>query len=195
MANILRTHAQVERPTVAQLRAIGMTAATATGHTVYRRPTTFNLTDTKGYFATDIVRRMDEEKELGDRNPYHTSGGRASDPRAGAVPEGVGLPGPPLTPAERRLAGKESPETSPGARIFWDYNYRMGCSDPNYGRPREFYRNYDQLSDALEIALVTRHGFKKGGDLAANAIADAAQALRQSPLKEANRNRAPRCSR
>ena len=58
MTNTLRMHAQVERPTFAQLRAIGMTVITATSRAVYQRPTAFNLADPKGYFATEIVRRM-----------------------------------------------------------------------------------------------------------------------------------------
>ena len=36
LTNVLRTHAQVERPTVAQLRSIGMTVVAATGLTVYK---------------------------------------------------------------------------------------------------------------------------------------------------------------
>ena len=48
MTNVLRMRAQVERPTFAQLRPIGMTAVTATGMTVYQRPKTFQLTDPQG---------------------------------------------------------------------------------------------------------------------------------------------------
>ena len=71
MTNVLRMHAQVERPTFAQLRSIGMTVVTSTGATVYQRPTTFRLTDPQGYFVTEIARRMNEEKELNDWNYYH----------------------------------------------------------------------------------------------------------------------------
>ena len=94
MTNILRMHAQVERPTFAQLRPIGITVVAATGMTVYQRPNTFDLRDPHGYFVTEIVRRMNEEKELNDWNSYHSVSHRPGNQRVGALPL-VGLPGPP----------------------------------------------------------------------------------------------------
>ena len=117
MTNILRMHAQVDRPTFAQLRSIGMTVVVSTWKTVYQRPTTFNLTEPPGYFATEIVRRTNEEKELNEWDSYQTSVPRGGNPRVGALPEPTGLPGPPMTPVERRLAGKEAPKTASGSRI------------------------------------------------------------------------------
>ena len=117
MNNILRMHAQVGRPTFAQLRFIGMTVVTSTGRTAYRRPQTSNLKDPKGYFVTEIARRMTEEKELNEWNSYHLAGQRLGNSRVGATPEPIGLPAPPMTPAERRLAGKEAPKTPSVERI------------------------------------------------------------------------------
>ena len=94
MTNMLRMHAQVELPTFAKLRSIGMTVIAATGRAVYQRPTTFDLAGPEGYFPTEIVSRMNEEKELNEWNSYRTTGRRPNNPRVGAVPESTGLPGP-----------------------------------------------------------------------------------------------------
>lgn len=189
LTNILRMHAQVERPTFAQLRSIGMTVVTATGRTVYQRPTTFDLADPMGYFVTEIVRRVNEEKELGEWTSYQSHGQRPNNPRVGAVPEPLGLPGPPMTPAERRLAGKESPKTSTGDRICWNYNSHLGRSDPDCSRAREFYKNFDQLSCAIKISLANRYGFEKRGKLSVASVSDTIKNLRQAALQESNRNR------
>ena len=95
MTNILRMHDQVERPTFAQLMSIGMTVITSTGKTVCPRPPTFDMAAPKGYFATEIVRRMNEEKDLNEWTSYHTSSNRTGNPRVGAIPEPSALVGPP----------------------------------------------------------------------------------------------------
>ena len=71
-----------------------MTAVVATGMTVYHRPKTVDLQDHTGYFVTEILRRMNEEKELNERNAYHAGGTRSGNPRAGALPPPSVLPGP-----------------------------------------------------------------------------------------------------
>lgn len=70
-----------------------------------------------------------------------------------------------MTPAERRIAGKEAPKTPAGARICWNYNPHLGRSDSACARARQFYNNYDQLSYAPKIARVNRYGFKERGVL------------------------------
>lgn len=170
MTDILRAHAQVERTNFTQLRSIGMTAVTSTGMAAYQRPKTFNLSDPQGYFVTDIPRRMNEEKELNERNAYYTGAPRNGNPRAGAMPSPGCLPGHPMTPAERMLAGKEAPKTPDGDRICRNYNSHMGCSDSACARANQFYNNYDQLSYALKIAMVKRYGFKKRHKLSVEQI-------------------------
>ena len=117
MANVLRAPALVERPTLAQLRSIGMTVIPPTGLAVSQRPTTFNLRDPQGYFVTVIVRRMNEEKESGERNSHRAGGPRPNNPRVCASPGVPGFPGPPVTPAEIRIDGKDAPKTPSGNRI------------------------------------------------------------------------------
>ena len=191
MTNVLRTHAQVESPAFDQLRPIGMTVVTATGLTVFQRPTAFNLSGPKGYFVTEIVRRMNEEKELKELNSYHTGGARPNKPRLGASPEAPGLPGPPMTHAERRIAGKEAPKTPAGERICWDSNSQLGCSDASCSRSHQFYRNSDQLPYTLKIALSKRYGFKKRGKLSFEQIGETIKALRNTVQREALRKRPP----
>ena len=69
---------------------------------------------------------MNEEKELNEWNSYHVSGPRQGNPRVGALSPPTGLPGLPVTPAERRIAGKEAPKTPLGVAFdgitipIWD---------------------------------------------------------------------------
>ena len=189
MTNVMRMYAQVERPTFAQLRSIGTTVVTAAGLTVYQRPNTFDLRGTKGYFATEIPRRMNDEKELNERNAYHSGGPRTGNPRVGALQPMTGMRGPPMTPSERRIAGKEAPKTPAGDRIFWNYNSHLGCSETARTRAHQFYNNYEQLSYALKIALLKRYGFKKRNKLSVEQIAHQIKGLRQVALAESERNR------
>ena len=99
--NLLRLHANVERPTYDQLKAIGMTIGPSKGLTIFRFPTVLNLRDANGYFQTEIVRKMNAEKELADWYHYRNASTRNLNTRAGAVGDLVGLPGPPMTPVER----------------------------------------------------------------------------------------------
>ena len=156
-----------------------MTVVTSTGMTVYQRPKTFDLQDHVGYCVTDILRRTNEEKELNERNAYHTGGNRTGNPRVGALLTPVGLPAPPMTTAERRIAGKEAPKTTAVDRICWNYNSHLGCNDSSCGRAHQFYNNYEQPSYALKIALVKRYGFKKRIKLATEQIAEKIKTLRQ----------------
>ena len=189
MTNILRIHAQVEQPTFAQQRSIGVTVVTSTGETVYRLPKTPNLSDPAGYFVTEVVRMMHEEKELNEWNSYHSGAPLPGNQRVGALPPPLGLPGPPMTPVERRLDGKDAPKTPSGGRIFWNYNSHIGCSDASRPRARNFYQNYGQLSYALKIALAQRYGFKKRGKLSVEQIGEEIKTLRQAAKQEAERNR------
>lgn len=52
---------------------------------------------------------MNDEKELGDRNHYHSSSSKNVNARTGASPDVTPTHGPPLTAVERRLAGSTSP--------------------------------------------------------------------------------------
>ena len=86
ITNVFRMRAHVERPTFAHIRSIGMTVVTATGLTVYRRPKTFDTRGPKGYFVTEITRRMTEGEELNERTPYHTSAPRPNNPQGRRYP-------------------------------------------------------------------------------------------------------------
>ena len=100
------------------------------------------------------------DKELTSWSQYH--GARIPRDRAGATPaENVGLPGPPMTPAERRIDGHTDPQTDNGLRICWNYNSHLGCTYTARPRASEYYENYDSLTPAFKIALVKRSGFKK----------------------------------
>ena len=115
--NILRLHAGVERPTYDQLKAIGMTINPASGKTVFQMPSTFQVRGPLGYFQTEIVRETNAEKELEDWHHYHSAPLRNNNIRTGAVPEQQSLPGPPLTPMERRLASSSAPVGKSNTRM------------------------------------------------------------------------------
>ena len=71
----------------------------------------------------------------------------------------------------------------------------MGCSEDACGWAHEFYKNYDQLSYALKIALAKRYGFKRRGKLSATSVASTILSLRQAALEEVNRNRSQPAAR
>ena len=108
-ANILRLRAVVERPTYDQLKAIGMTINPTSGKTIFQMPSIFQVRGPLGYFQTEIVRKMNAEKELSDWHHYHSAPLRNNNIRTGEAPEQQSLRGPPLTPMERRLASSSSP--------------------------------------------------------------------------------------
>ena len=66
-----------------------------------------------------------------------------------------------MTPAARRIAGSTTPKTDNGMRICWKYNSHSGRTDTACPRAREYYKNYDDPSPAVKIALVKRYGLKK----------------------------------
>ena len=75
MCNVLRLYAKDERPTFEQLKAIGVTLVTSTNLDLPQRPKTFDLPGPRGFFVSEIVRKMtaDKDKELNDWNSYHTA--------------------------------------------------------------------------------------------------------------------------
>ena len=75
MTDTLRLYAKVERPTSQQLQAVGMTVVTSTGETLYRRPDTFDMTSPTGYFVSEILRKLNDDKELKDWAYYHSGNG------------------------------------------------------------------------------------------------------------------------
>ena len=73
MTDTLRLHAKAERPTSQQLQAVGMAVVNATGMTLFRRPGTFDMTSTRSYFVSEILRKLNDDKELQDWAFYHTA--------------------------------------------------------------------------------------------------------------------------
>ena len=72
---------------------------------IFQMPDVFAICDAIGYYQTEIVRKMISEKELADWHHYRNTPTRNLNTRMGAANDLVGLPGPPMTPVERRLAG------------------------------------------------------------------------------------------
>ena len=68
MANVIRQYAKAERPKFEQPKAIGMRVVTPTGLTLFQRPKTFDMTAPGGFFLSEIVRKMDADKELNEWN-------------------------------------------------------------------------------------------------------------------------------
>ena len=71
LTNVLRFHAGTERPTFDQLKAVGMAIREDTGLTVYQRPRTFDLVGPDGYFTTEVIRKLNQEKEATDWKLHH----------------------------------------------------------------------------------------------------------------------------
>ena len=107
MTDTLRLYAKVGRPTSQQLQAVGMTVVNSSGTTLFRRPDTFGMEGPTSYFVSEIMRKLNGDKELQDWTSYHTPStrntSRVSGPPGGLdTPDAAGFTGPNLTPAERR---------------------------------------------------------------------------------------------
>ena len=184
LTNALRLYAQVERPTYDQLKSIGMTICPKTRKAICQMPDVFSVRETDGYFHTEIARRVNSEKELADWHRYHNTSVRPTNTRSGAATEPVGLPGPPLTPAERRLAGTLSPVDKTGRGICRNYNSHLGCESVGCMHPREFYKNPKQLSWALQIVLAKSGGFKRNKKIHSEKVSDVVREIRQQSAAE-----------
>ena len=194
MSNTPRLYAKVGRPTFEQLELIGMPIAQVTGGVISQKPTAFDLNGLLVFFQSEIVKRMVGDKELNSWPNYR--GMRILRIRVGANPaETVGLPGPAMTPAERRIAGTTSPKTDDGERICWNYNAHIGCSDTGWDRARTFYKNYDALNTDVEIALEKRYGFKKRNNSPISKIGAAVSELRKSAQSEIGNRSGPPAAR
>ena len=86
LANLIRWRAKVERPTFEQIQMIGLTVVPSTGHAIFQRPTTFELDNPSGYFLSEIVRKMVDDKELSSLSQYHSSPNRGLRDRLGPYP-------------------------------------------------------------------------------------------------------------
>ena len=162
IASISRLRAGEERPTFGQLKAVGTTIREGTGETVYQRPRTFDLGRKDGYCQKEVLRKLHEEKEVADWKQHHGhTDTRAPVDRTGAdeQPRSM-LPGPPLTPSERRIARTSAQPNAQGEKIFWNFNTHSGCPDLHCPRAREYYKTPDQLTPALWLVL-TKKGVQK----------------------------------
>ena len=159
--------------------AVSLTA----GKTIFPETGSFRPVWREVFFQSGVVRKMVEGKELNSWSTYHGMGMPRG--RVGSNPaESVGLPGPPMTPAERRIAGSTAPKTDDVQRICWNYNSHIGCSDTGRTRAHTFYKNYDALTTAVRIALVKRYGFKKRNKLPVTQIAETISELRKTAHAE-----------
>ena len=149
---------------------VGVTIVSPAGTTVFQKPRAFDMDGTLGFFQAEVVRSLFDDKELSSWSQYH--GARLPRDRVGAnATETAGLPGPPMTPDERRIAGSTAPKTDQGLMICWAYNSHLGCSESACTRAREFYKNYDALTPAVKIAVIKRYGFKRKNKIAVGEIA------------------------
>ena len=166
MTDTLRLHAKVERPTFQQLQAVGVTIVDATGSTLYRRPDTFDVTNPQCYFVAEILRKLNDDKDLKDWAFYRSSSsvhpsrvsGLNSETNTSDQPS---LPGPTLTPAERRLAGSKGPVNASGVKLCWNFNTHLGCSETQCPRAHEYVKNYEAMAPQVKMAFIKRSGYKK----------------------------------
>ena len=143
MTDTLRVRAKVERPTLQQLQAVGMTVVATTGRALYRRPVAFGMIAPDGFFVSEIPRKLNDAKELHGWSYYHSSNQRRPSrvsgfPHGGPAEEVAALPGPNLAPAERRADSANAPTNAGGAKLRWNSNSHLGCSDQACQRAPEY---------------------------------------------------------
>ena len=107
--------------------------------------------------------------------------------RAGAVGDLVGLPGPPMTPVERRLAGSSDPTDKSGKKLCWNFNAHLGCNKSPCGFAHEVYKNPSLLTSAMLLAMARRNGFKRNTKIASEKVSDVMRDIRKAANLDKNK--------
>ena len=71
-----------------------MAAVTPTGDTLIRKPDTFGMGNPTGYFRSEIIRKLNDDKDMDGWNCYHDSNNRSTSGIPGPVPPPPNGPGP-----------------------------------------------------------------------------------------------------
>ena len=89
------------------------------------------------------------------------------------------LPGPNLTPAERRLDGAISPVNASGTKLCWNFNTHVGCSEGQFPWAHEYVKNFEASAHRVKMVFAKRYGFKKRGKPTEAKANEAIRAMRR----------------
>ena len=119
----------------------------------------------------------------------NTPRGSLGCPHEGLSDEQTQLPGPTLTPAERRIAGAKAPTNAAGVKLCWNFNSHVGFPDTSCPRAHEYAKNFDSLAPQIKMVLAKRYGFKKKPKLTEPKINETIRALRTEIAADATARR------
>ena len=117
-SNHLRLLRKVERSTFEELEETG-TSLDPTGRNIFSLPDTFNLQDPSGYFQHQLLGALERDYDRVRWDQYYKTPPLVPNRNAG--PEAITL-GPAQTTRGRRICALNSPKTTKGSIIFWDFN-------------------------------------------------------------------------
>ena len=137
-------------------------------------PRTFDLEHPEGWFATEVLPRIDRKQE---RILWKMTWEGAGKTRSGAQNAGGGEPsraggdeklsvksllGPKLTPEETSRAKDRAPVDRESKLLCWGYISHLGCGQTNCQRAHEHLRgSFEALDPAVRMQLLRRGGLKR----------------------------------
>ena len=120
------------------------------------------------------------KKDLADWHHYHNTSVRSVNTRAGAVCDDVGFPGPPMTTADRSLAGTSPPVGKKVRNCDGIIMLILVVAYTSARKRMAFLKNTNLLSDGMQIVLDERCGFKKNKRIRNAKISDVVRDIRKA---------------
>ena len=136
-------------------------------------PTTFDLKNPTGWFATEVLPRIERRQERmlwkltwegggKHRVQGQLAGGESSTASKDERPPIRSLLGPKLTPEETNRAKDRAPVDRDGKLLCWGYISHAGCSQPNCQRSHEHLRGtFEALDPTVQMQILRRGGLRR----------------------------------
>ena len=162
----------------------------AQGDPPLQLPRTFDLENPSGWFATEVLPRIDRRQErLLWKLTWEGAGKtRGAGQQAGANPQPTGggdrgaakgLLGPKLTSEETNRAKDRAPVNREGKLLCWGFITHAGCTVSNCQRAHENLRGtFEALDPAVRMQLIRRGGLKRMKAETADTATDKIKELR-----------------
>ena len=143
------------------------------GQAPLQLPNTFDLKNPNGWFATEVLPRIERRQERMLWKLTWEGGGkhRVQGQSAGGETSAAGkedkitlksLLGPKLTPEETNRAKERAPVDRDGKLLCWGYISHVGCSQPSCQRSHENLRGtFEALDPTVQMQLLRRGGLRR----------------------------------
>ena len=143
------------------------------GNPPLKLPNTFDLKNPGGWFATEVLPRIERRQERMLWKLTWEGGGKHRGQGQSAGGEGAGvsredkitvksLLGPKLTPEETNRAKERAPVDKEGKLLCWGFISHVGCNQPNCQRSHEHLRGtFEALDPTVQMQILKRGGLRR----------------------------------